>query len=221
MVSVRTTLFALHGFTLNGALMRQGLGALVERLEQHVDLVCPDAPHPCTPGAVDRLYERWDSPRLPPPHLCWFEASDDGLVYEGWEETLSVLRAEFERHPRVAVLGFSQGAMLAATLAALSSRGELPPLAFAVIIAGSLPRAPALRRAFDQSVKVPSLHLWGERDRLTSPFSPALAQHFEPRGREIVTWPGSHSIPTRGEPAERLVEFVARHAAEPQSTTQT
>jgi pimeloyl-ACP methyl ester carboxylesterase len=210
---VRTTLLALHGFTLNGAIMRQGLGALAERLEQHVDLVCLDAPHTCTPEAVDRLYARWDSPRLPPPHLCWFDASDDGLVYYGWEETLALLREFLTERAPVGVLGFSQGAMLAATLAALSSRGEFPPLAFAIPIGGSLPRAPALRSAFEEVVQVPSLHLWGERDRLTGPYSPALAQHFEPSVREIVTWPGGHSIPTRGEAADRLVEFVARHSA--------
>ena len=34
---MRTTLLALHRFTLNGALMRQSLGALVERLERHVE----------------------------------------------------------------------------------------------------------------------------------------------------------------------------------------
>jgi predicted esterase len=210
---VRTTLLAFHGFTLNGAAMREGLGALAERLEQHVELVCPDAPHTASPGAVERLYRRWGSPRLPPPHLCWFEASDDGLVYAGWEETLAFVRKLLTDHAPAGVLGFSQGAMLAATVAALSSRGELPPIGFAIVIAGSLPRAPALRSAFSEVVKVPSLHLWGERDRLTGQYSPALARHFEPLCRKIVVWPGSHTIPTRGDAAERLLGFVTQHAA--------
>ncbi len=94
---MRTTLLALHGFTLNGAIMRQSLGALAERFEQHVELVCLDAPHTCSAGAVDRLYARLDVPRLPPPHLCWWDASDDGLVYNGWEETLALIRARMER----------------------------------------------------------------------------------------------------------------------------
>jgi pimeloyl-ACP methyl ester carboxylesterase len=209
---MRTTLLALHGFTLNGALMRQGLGALAERLEQHVELVCLDAPHTCSAGAVDRLYAAWDVPRLPPPHLCWWDASDDGLVYNGWEETLALLRARMEEQAPIGVLGFSQGAMLAAVIAALSSRGELPPLAFAVMIGGSLPRAPALRSAFEELVKVPSLHLWGERDKVTGSYSPALATRFEPELSERVTWPGGHSIPTQGDAAERLIEFVARRS---------
>jgi pimeloyl-ACP methyl ester carboxylesterase len=210
---MRPTLIALHGFTLNGALMRRGLGPLAGRLEELVELDCPDAPNTCSPGAVDRLYARWDTPRLPPPHLCWWDSSDDGLVYHGWEETLGLMRQLLTRQGPVGVLGFSQGAMLAATLAALSSRGEIPPLAFAVVIAGSLPRAPALRSAFDNLVKVPSLHLWGERDQLTGSYSPALAWRFEPTLSETVTWPGGHSIPSRGEAAERLVEFVTRQTA--------
>jgi predicted esterase len=211
---MRTTLLALHGFTLNGSVMRQSLGALAERFEQHVELVCLDAPHICTEGAVDRLYARLDVPRLPPPHLCWWDASDDGLVYNGWEETLALLRARMEGGGarRVGVLGFSQGAMLAGILAALSSRGELPPLAFAVMIGGSLPRVPALRSAFEELVKVPSLHLWGERDKVTGSYSPALATRFEPEHCERVTWAGGHSIPTRGDAAERLIEFVARQS---------
>ena len=101
--------------------------------------------------------------------------------------------------------------MLAAILAALASRGELPPLAFAVLIGGSLPRAPALRSAFEELVKVPSLHLWGERDKVTGSYSPALATRFEPELCERVIWPGGHSIPAGGDAADRLVEFVARH----------
>jgi predicted esterase len=208
---MRTTLLGLHGFTLNGALLREGLGALAERLEEHVELVCLDAPHTCSLGAVDRLYARWGTPRLPPPHLCWWDASDDGLVYHGWEETLALLRQRMEGRAPVGVLGFSQGAMLAAILAALSSRGELPPLAFAVIIGGSLPRVPALRSAFDELVKVPSFHLWGGRDQVTGSYSPALATRFEPALCERVVWPGGHSIPTRGDAADRLIEFVSRH----------
>lgn len=207
---MRTTLLALHGFTLNGEVMRQGLGDLAPRLEQHVELLCPDAPNDCSPGAVDRLYAAWGMPRQPPPHRCWWEASDDASVYHGWERTLATLRELMAQHAPVGLLGFSQGAMLAATLAALSSRGELPALDFAVVIAGSLPRAAALRGAFDQLVSIPSFHVWGERDQLTGPGSPLLAERFDPAQREIVTWPGSHTIPTSGEAAERLVGFVER-----------
>ena len=77
---MKPTLLALHGFTLNGAMMQRALGPLEAALSAHVDLVYPDGPHTCSPEAVDRLYRRWKMPRLPPPHRTWWDSSDDGSV---------------------------------------------------------------------------------------------------------------------------------------------
>src|SRR5262245_58545711 len=82
---VPTTLLALHRYMLNGARMREQMGELVGALAPHVDLVFPDGPHVCDPAGVDRLYEGSDAPRFP-PHLSWWDASDDGKVYRGWEQ---------------------------------------------------------------------------------------------------------------------------------------
>jgi predicted esterase len=210
---VTVTLLALHGFTLNGAAMRAALGGLEAELSRHVELVFPDAPNVCTPGAVDRLYQVWPMPRSEPPHRCWWDASDDGRVYQGLEQSLELTRELIERHAPVALLGFSQGAMLAATLAALSSNGKLPVLSFVVLVAGAPPRASALLGEFDRPVDVPSLHVWGERDQLSGPRSPELFQRFEASSREMVTWEGGHSVPTSGPAASQLVDFVARYGA--------
>ncbi|HVJ16235.1 MAG TPA: alpha/beta fold hydrolase [Polyangiaceae bacterium] len=204
------TLLVLHGFTLNGAAMRTALGGLAAQLSEHVELVFPDAPNVCTPGAVERLYQVWPMPRAEPPHLCWWDAVEDGRVYQGLERSLDVMRELVERHSPVALLGFSQGAMLAATLAALSTRAELPPLAFVVPVAGAVPRAAAVLDKFDRPVNVPSLHVWGERDKLSGPRSPELFERFEASSREMVTWGGGHSVPSSGDAASRIVDFVAR-----------
>jgi predicted esterase len=125
---------------------------------------------------------------------------------------MEAVRALAEGASDLAVLGFSQGAMLAAAVAAHSSAGTFPPLRFAVLIAGRKPRAAALQPLFEKPVRVPSLHMLGDADRLTGAHGPALAEHFDPAAREIHRWPGPHMIPTRGPAAAAIVDFIRRYA---------
>lgn len=206
-----TTLLALHGFTLNGERMREQLGPLLPELERSVVVECPNAPHTCPKNAAERLHERWGLPVQAPPHLRWWNATDDGRTYAGWHASRDFL-AGLLRGREVGLLGFSQGAMVAAAVSALAASGELPKVRFAVLIAGRTPRAEELAPAFAWPIELPSLHVWGERDRLTGPYSPELADCFAPEVREVCTWPGSHSVPTSGPAAEAIVEFVRRHA---------
>lgn len=119
----RTTLIALHGYTLNGGAMRRQLGPLLPALEAHVDLVFPDGTLECAAASVDRLYAALPMPRAAPPHRTWWDANDDGRVYRGWDETREVVRGLLEKHAPAGILGFSQGSMLASAVAALSARG--------------------------------------------------------------------------------------------------
>lgn len=201
---MRTTLVALHGITLNGTHMRTGLGELVSRFPGEVDLVCPDAPH-----------ETARAPRLAPPYRSWWDASDDGRIYEGWDQTRDSLRELMTPLPRVGVLGFSQGAILAAALAALSDSGAFPPIAFAILVAGRTPRADAIAPFFERAIRIriPSLHVWGAADAFASASAPALVDHFDERTREQIAWPGPHIVPTRGPAADAIVSFVERHCA--------
>jgi predicted esterase len=209
---VPTTLIALHGYSLNGARMRAQMGELVGALAPQVELVFPDGPHVCDPRSVDRLYEAWKVPRFPPPHLSWWDSSDDGKVYRGWERTEETAQSWALGASGVGLLGFSQGAMLAASLAALSSAGAFPPIRFAVLVAGRKPRALALQPLFENPIRVPSLHVIGEADRLTGPHAAALVEHFDVATREVHRWHGPHMIPTRGPAATAIVDFIRRHA---------
>jgi predicted esterase len=191
--------------------MREQMGALVGALASDVDLVCPDAPHGCDAARVDRLYREWAVRRFAPPHLSWWDATDDGSVYQGWEQTENAVRALMRDASAVGVLGFSQGAMLAAAVAALSSAGAFPPIRFAVLVAGRKPRAVALQPYFESPIAIPSLHVIGEADRVTGHHASALVEHFDPATREVHRWPGPHMIPTRGPAAAAILDFVRRH----------
>lgn len=212
----RLTLICLHGFTQNGSLMQRQVSALSRRFPDTVEVICPDAPHDCAPESVARMAAAFSMPELPPaPHLCWWNASDDGLVYRGWEATrerLSALCEQAGQHSRVGVLGFSQGAIATAAIAGLHEHKEFPALAFAVLIAGRTPRAQLLRPHFQAPLTLPSLHIWGKRDTGAVMASPALAELFSSATREVVTWTGPHAVPGLGPAADAIVDWVTSYA---------
>jgi predicted esterase len=206
------TLLAFHGFTMNGELMRDALGPLVAALQPSVRVVCLTAPQACSEATIERMYRGSRLKPLPPPHRSWWNASDDGLDYRGWEETRDVVGDALDRYAPASILGFSQGAILAAAVAALSQSGELPHVHSAVLVAGRKPRDARLQAAFMDPITLPSLHVWGERDTVTGQYCQELADLFSPTERQIARWPGGHLIPTRGPAYEAMVRFVLEHA---------
>jgi predicted esterase len=212
-----TTLIALHGFTMNGAGLRHMIRELEPRLSDVLDFEYPDAPHLASEASVAGIASLMGGFRPKPPNRQWWSSSDDGLAYQGWDTSRELLRASAEglvtAKPQhgVALLGFSQGAAVAATLAALSRRGAFPPLRFVVLVAGFAPRAHDIEPLFDAPIDVPSLHVWGEADPFAK-HSPKLLARFAPDTRQTLSWPGRHTIPTSGDPADTIVEFMRAHA---------
>jgi pimeloyl-ACP methyl ester carboxylesterase len=204
-------LIVLHGYTMNAAAMRAHLGGLVPLLEREFDLVFVDAPHACSEAGVDRLYSMWKTPRLPPPHLMWWESTADGREYRGWEETRELIRAAMAGGD-VGFLGFSQGAILSAAVAALAEHGQMPPVRFAILVAGRPPRADVFEPVLTRPLRTPSLHVWGAADTMATGISEELSQRFDPTAREVVVWDGDHRVPTSGEGADAILRFVRKHA---------
>jgi predicted esterase len=207
------TLLALHGYTLNGLSFRPHVEELLGPLAAELTVDAPTSPHLCSEEAVNRFYASTGLVRGDGPGATWWHASDDGRVYEGWETTLAALRPHFDAQRPIGVIGFSQGAMLAALLAALAGRGELLGLGFVVLVAGAIPRATALRPLFADPIRVPSLHVWGERDALCQTSAPALARAFSPEMSAECVWPGPHAFPTRGLAAEAIRSFIVKRLA--------
>jgi hypothetical protein len=179
-----------------------------------VDLIFLDAPHVASEAAVAGLEQRMAVPRGAPPHLQWWNASDDGRAYQGWDISRELLRAALERHPGAGVLGFSQGAAVAAAVVALSCRGLLPPVSFALLVAGFTPRSEELAPLLHEPsalLSVPSLHVWGAKDPFAK-HGPALMERFSAGSRQLLTWPGGHNVPQSGHTGNALVEFVRQQA---------
>lgn len=207
-----TTVIALHGFTQNGTIMRELLAPLAARLND-VAFEYPDGPNPCSATSVERMHQLLGgTPR--PPHRCWFDASDDGREYRGFEHTKAELTTLIERRGgRVGLLGFSQGAICGASLAALSAHGRFPKLDFVVLVAGRPPRSDEIAPLLDTPIAIPSLHVRGERDPIAKGHVESLAERFDAATRTYLTWPGPHIVPTRGEASDAIVQFITAHAS--------
>lgn len=200
-------LLVLHGFIQNGQVLRAHLAELFRSLPPHVEGIYPDAPHGCSEQSVKRLQALTGSEQAP-PHRCWWNATDDGSVYRGYEESLALLKAQVRDDEPFALLGFSQGAVFAATLTALAERGEFARPRFSVLVAGRVPRAQRLQPLFMDTLTTPSLHVWGDRDVLGRDEAPKLADKFCQQTRKVLRWSGPHVIPTFGSAADELLSFI-------------
>lgn len=193
--------------------MRRQMGPLVQRLEQHVQLVFPDAPLMCSAESVERVYGPSKAPRPREQHRSWWNASDEGRIYAGWPDTVDYLRCLFEEHKPVGIIGFSQGSILSTALCALSQAGEFPTIEFSVLIAGGPPRAEDIVPYLKHPLRTPSLHIWGTEDAIMKQGAPALVEHFSEAQRSVVNWNGEHQVPRRGPAADAIEYFVRNHAS--------
>ncbi|NXT16996.1 OVCA2 Esterase, partial [Prunella fulvescens] len=129
----------------------------------------------------------------------------------GLEESLSAVAAALAEHgPFDGLLGFSQGAALAAMVCALRARGDPRfPVAFAVLVAAFASRAPAHGHFYREPIALPSLHVVGDTDAvIAAPLSRELAQCFvEP---VVLTHPGGHFIPAAAAQKKAYLEFLER-----------
>lgn len=202
-------LLALHGYRQSERRFRQRTGALRKALRGRAELVALDAPH-LVPGTEDEASDD-------PPRGWWFsrpgtfEASEAADQPAGLEESLeAVARALEERGPFDGLLGFSQGAALAAMVCALRARGDPRfPITFAILVAAFASRAPAHDHFYREPIALPSLHVVGDADAvIAARLSAELAQCFvEP---VVITHPGGHFVPVAAPQKEAYLDFLGR-----------
>jgi pimeloyl-ACP methyl ester carboxylesterase len=192
----RLRILGLHGYHGSAEVLRQQLGPLTAALDGTADLVCVDAP------------------ALATGDYGWWHAVDDpsGVTrYRGWPRTRTWLTSLCESARFDGVLGFSQGAALAALLVALCACDTTasPRFDFALMVGGFASRDPDHAAAFDISggIDVPSLHVIGRADTIVSPHaSRALASRF--RAPVVVEHDGGHVIPGTSSVLAAVAEFV-------------
>ncbi|NXD11589.1 OVCA2 Esterase, partial [Nothocercus nigrocapillus] len=203
-------LLGLHGYRQNERRFRERTGALRKALRGRAELVTLSAPHPVPGGGNDSDSD--DDPRA-----WWFsgpgtfEAREEAAAPEGLDESLSAVAAALAEHgPFDGLLGFSQGAALAAMVCALRAAGDSRfPVAFAVLVAGFASRAPAHAGFYRQPIALPTLHVVGQADAVIAPhLSWELARSFvEP---VVLEHPGGHFVPAAAPQKKGYLAFLER-----------
>ena len=191
------------------------------------EIVFLDAPFVATKSPGEKIEQFFPGG----PYREWWNASDDGLVYNGLEETLEYVNAFATREgPFHGVIGFSQGGSLAALLCALQQERRRvaasgastpqdddawPALTFddfqvCICICGLTTRPKALQRLYRDKFKLPSMHFLGSADSLT-PYSRRLVANFE--RADIIEHSYGHVVPSlaASDARERLAVFLMKH----------
>ncbi len=135
--------------------------------------------------------------------------------YQGAEESIDLVEGHISRHAIDGVLGFSQGAMLAAIVAARASLGEgaaASQLKFAIIAAAAVPKPyeELLHRLREAEIRpLPTLHCLSAEDTMNpAAMGEEVAACFGPTA-EVLWHGGGHALPPRADLGE-VVSFLNR-----------
>ncbi|XP_023223450.1 esterase OVCA2-like [Centruroides sculpturatus] len=162
-------ILCLHGYRQDAGYFKEKFGGFRKIVKNVAELVFIDAPH-IIPN---------DNPAegscLRPGRGWWFTQKEktfdprlDSNVCVGFDESLQLIKETFEAHGHFdGILGFSQGAALAALLCALQQNKELEySFNFVILIAGFISRSSYHKSLFKESISINSLHVMGETDQV-------------------------------------------------------
>eukprot|EP00890_Picochlorum_soloecismus_P004374 jgi/Picsp_1/4938/NSC_02302-R1_protein len=180
-------ILALHSFRTNASIFEKQLrlSGLLREIENAADVTFIDAPNKASgpiPEDVASNFPNMD-------YFEWWNAERDSAGrwrYENAQESLDKVD-EISRQcgPFDGIMGFSQGAALAALLAGMQQRSKLaassgtsteverksaavlanqPSLRFVICFAGIKVRDPALEKYYDELGSLPSIHVVGDKD---------------------------------------------------------
>lgn len=158
-------------------------------------------------NAGERSETKWEVADAPFDPLQYQKQTD------GFEESLEYLKTVFsEKGPFDGILGFSQGAAMAATVCSrqMSLKGAID-FRFAVLCSGFPLQMPELDHGL---INCPSLHIFGSdqgNDRqIANKTSRELASCFDAGCSVIIEHDCGHIIPTRPPYIDEIKEFLQR-----------
>ncbi|XP_034360832.1 esterase OVCA2 [Arvicanthis niloticus] len=212
----------LAGFRQSERGFREKTGALRKALRGRAELVCLSGPHPVPEAAAPEGAGPDSGPCSPEeqPRGWWFSeekadvfsALEEPAVCRGLEEALeTVAQALDTLGPFDGLLGFSQGAALAAFVCALGQAGDprFPLPRFIILVSGFCPRG--LGPILQSPMSLPSLHVFGDTDRvIPSQESMQLASRF--LDAVTLTHSGGHFIPAAASQRQAYLKFLDQFA---------
>jgi pimeloyl-ACP methyl ester carboxylesterase len=234
-------IICLHGGGSNSRIFRISCRVLESQLKNEARFVYADGPFFSSKGPlIPSVFADWGPFRtwLPPAlgvgpgkgqgvECIYEDPTDASLVVEKIEQSLKTAMEEDDRSggtgPWVGLLGFSQGAKVAASLLLkqqykFGRSTLLPFFSFGVLIAGPapfvwldpmavhpLPRNPLAAPL----LRIPTVHVYGTHDSLISSPDEWLSKSCSLDSREIFLWDGDHFVPTSTEDVVAVVESIA------------
>ncbi|XP_068945758.1 esterase OVCA2 [Petaurus breviceps papuanus] len=212
-------ILCLAGFRQSERGFREKTGSLRKALRGRAELLYLSGPHSISgpapaadPGSPEEEPRGW---WFSEPEAAAFSALEEPAECRGLDEALGVVgQALAERGPVDGLLGFSQGAALAALVCALGQAGDprFPLPRFVILISGFRPRGPRGAPPFPQApLSLPSLHVLGETDRvIPARESLQLADCF--LGAVTLSHPGGHFVPAAAPQRQVYLKFLDQFA---------
>lgn len=221
----------LHGYSQNGTIFSKRLGAIRKEFGKSIELVFIDAPHVMHPvdlpgttainalesiGAAEAANADTDLSLTP---RAWWKFDAERTKAHGIEESLEHVKKVLVQRKFDGVLGFSQGAALAAVVAALLERphlyppflvdGEPPhlPMQFCVAVSGYKLRDPIIDPLFDTPFMTPTLHVIGKTDIIVVEERSMLLVEASGNAR-VEEHEGGHFVPSKGAWRKFLCEYI-------------
>ncbi|CAB3259066.1 unnamed protein product [Arctia plantaginis] len=156
-------ILVFHGYKQKGAVFKEKLGSFRKAVAKYAQLVFISAPHKVA-NEDGGDYRSW-----------WFNAEDNtfsgkclGGPALGFEATLDWIEKIVKDYgPFDGFMGFCQGACLVGLLAAMQQKGYLSyTFKFAIFASGFRSGSLVHKGFYDDEIKLPSLHVYGERDSI-------------------------------------------------------
>ncbi|CAL1711545.1 unnamed protein product [Somion occarium] len=216
MASKAKKVLMLHGYAQSAAILSKRLGAVRKACGKDIDFVFLDAPHVLSPADMASTFNSpqelgaaeasENDPALLP--RAWWHVDSERKRTDGLEATLVYLRDVLKKDHYEGVFGFSQGASMAALLAALLERPQVfpdflvdgqpphPPLTFCVAVAGFKPIGPLSEAIFQSSYSTPTLHVLGRMDVIV--VEERAKTLLDVSANKRVEWhDGGHFVPSK------------------------
>jgi predicted esterase len=201
----------LHGYTQTAKSFQKVLSLTFLPQTSHLaSFVFVDAPHAAREARGGRTW--WH-----PEQVQSETGSSRRWLYTGWEASVEYIRQIAARQgPFDGILGFSQGACVTAALAAEATRPESDPAVrfkFGVMVGGFSYRGQGAGALFKhRPLRMPSLHVYGARDKIVKPTSSAeLARLFD--APSVHEHSGGHAFPQTRPSVEAFADFLRTQQA--------
>ncbi|KAK4476739.1 hypothetical protein RD792_015899 [Penstemon davidsonii] len=234
-------ILCLHGFRQNASGFKGRTASLAKKLKNIAEFVFVDAPHElpfiyqhssesvltqqgppfkkCNKKfawLVDENYDgntdtEWEMAKIP------FETLQYQQQTKGFERSIEYLKTVFSQEgPFDGILGFSQGAAMAALVGAHSGKleGEIDNIRFVILCSG-FPPVNMVEEYAVGSINCPSLHIFGSKEeckdrQIDCQASKQLASLFESGSSVIIEHDLGHIIPTRSPYIDEIKQFLYR-----------